>query len=365
MVGQFAISQLLIIGTLIVTNQLRYSQQADMGFRQDAIVILPVPDNQKSKLSALGAEFSELSGVENATFFDTPPASETVGSTSISFDSRPEAEDFSIAIKSADHQYVPTFKIPILAGRNLNPSDTIREYLLNETAVKALRLASMDDVLGKPATINGRRGTVVGVMKDFHFRSFRAAIEPLCLTTRSENYGSCGINVNLANLGPTLAGLEKVWTSLYPSSIFTYRFMDEEIGRFYKLDNMLLRLIQAFAGIAIFVGCLGLYGLVSFMAAQKTKEIGVRKVLGASTPSILWLFGKEFIRLLVMAFVLAAPLSWWVMEDWLNKFVYRVEPGAGIFILAIVITLFVALLTVGFQSIKASLANPIKALRTE
>ncbi|WP_373331090.1 ABC transporter permease [Salmonirosea aquatica] len=364
-VGQFAISQLLIIGTLIITTQLRYSQQADMGFQKDAIVILPVPDNQKSKLSALGAEFSELSGVENATFFDTPPASEAVGSTSIRFDSRPEAEDFSIAIKSADHQYVPTFKIPILAGRNLNPSDTIREYLLNETAVKALRLASLDDVLGKPATINGRPGTIVGVMKDFHFQSFRAAIEPLCLTTRSESYGSCGINVNLANLGPTLAGLEKVWTTLYPSSIFTYRFMDEEIGRFYKLDNMLLRLIQAFTGIAIFVGCLGLYGLVSFMAAQKTKEIGVRKVLGASNPSILWLFGKEFIRLLLIAFALAAPLAWWVMEGWLNKFVYRVEPGAGIFILAIVITLFVALLTVGFRSLKASRANPIKALRSE
>lgn len=364
-VGQFAISQLLIIGTLIVTNQLRYSQQADMGFQKNAMIILPVPDNKKSKINTLASQLSEMSGVEKVTFFDSPPASETVGSTNIRFDYRPKGEDFAISIKSADDQYVPTFNIPILAGRNLNPSDTIREYLLNESAVKALKLASMRDVIGKSATINGRPGTIVGVMKDFHFKSFRAAIEPLCVTTRSENYGSCGIKVNLTNLPPTLAGIEKAWTAKYPSSIFTYRFLDEEIERFYKLDNMLLRLIQTFAGIAIFVGCLGLYGLVSFMAAQKTKEIGVRKVLGASTSNILWLFGKEFLRLLLIAFVLSAPLAWWVMEDWLNNFVYRVELGADIFVLAILITFIVALITVGFRSVKASLANPIQTLRTE
>ncbi|GAB4031404.1 ABC transporter permease [Spirosoma gilvum] len=364
-VTQFAISQLLIIGTLIVTSQLRYSQQADMGFRKDATVILPVPDNNPAKISTLRAQLSELAGVENVTFFDTPPASEFLGSTGIRFDSRPKNETFNISIKAGDHQFVPTFKIPILAGRNLNPSDTVREFLLNESAVKALGLASNQAVIGKSATINGRLGTIVGVMKDFHFKSFRVAIEPLCLTTWSEVYKSCGIKVNLANLGTTLTGFEKSWTALYPASIYTYQFLDEEIDRLYKLDNMLLRLIQVFAGIAIFVGCLGLYGLVSFMAAQKTKEIGVRKVLGASTGNILWLFGKEFIRLLVAAFVLAAPLAWWAMNEWLATFVYRIEPGAGIFGLAMLVTLIVALLTVGFRSVKAALMNPVKTLRTE
>ncbi|MVM35731.1 FtsX-like permease family protein [Spirosoma sp. HMF4905] len=364
-VTQFAISQLLIIGTLIITNQLRYSQLADMGFRKDAIVILPIPDNQKSKINTLGAQLSELAGVENVTFFDSPPATEFLASTGIRFDSRPKNESFNISYKTGDYQFVPTFKIPILAGRNLNPSDTVREYLLNETAVKSLGLASLHDVIGKPATINGKLGTIVGVMKDFHFKSFRTAIEPLCLTTRSEIYNSCGIKVNPANLEVTLAGFEKAWTAMYPSSVYTYRFLDEEIDRLYKLDNMLLRLIQAFAAIAIFVSCLGLYGLVSFMATQKTKEIGVRKVLGASTSGILWLFGKEFSRLLLVAFMLAAPLAWWIMDRWLTNFVYRIELGAGIFILAILITFLVALLTVGFQSMKAALMNPIKTLRTE
>ncbi|GAB3703232.1 ABC transporter permease [Spirosoma flavus] len=364
-VTQFAISQLLIIGTLIVTNQLRYSQQADMGFQKDATVILPIADNKKATISTLAAQLSEIPDVTNVTFCDSPPTSEFLASTGIRFDSRPKNEDFSIGFKSADNQYIPTFKIPILAGRNLYPSDTVREFLLNEAAVKALGLASLQDVIGKSATINGRPGTIVGVMKDFHFKSFRVAIEPLCLTTWSDTYNSCAIKVNPANLETTLASFEKIWTTMYPSSIYTYRFLDEEIDRLYKLDNMLLRLIQAFAGIAIFVGCLGLYGLVSFMAAQKRKEIGVRKVLGASMSSILWLFGKEFSRLLLIAFIVAAPLAWWVMREWLNTFVYRIELGAGIFILAVLVTFVVALLTVGFRSVKAALTNPVKTLRTE
>lgn len=364
-VGQFAISQLLIIGTLVVTNQLRYSQQANMGFEKDAVVIVPVPDNQKSKINTLGDELNRIPGVDKLTFFDTPPASDAIGSTNIQFDSRPEAEKFSISIKAVDDQYVPMFKIPVLAGRNLYPSDTIREYLINETTVKSLGLKTLQDAIGQPVTINGNRGTVVGVVKDFHFRSLRATIEPLCLTTRSDVYSSCGLKINLANMAPTIARLKSEWAKIYPSSIFTYRFLDEDIERFYKLDMMLLRLIQAFAVVAIFVGCLGLYGLVSFMATQKTREIGVRKVLGATTSSILWLFGKEFAGLLLIAFLLAAPLAWWVMRGWLNNFAYHIEPGAGIFVLAVLATLLVALVTVGFRSLKASLANPVKSLRSE
>lgn len=364
-VGQFAISQLLIIGTLIITSQLRYSQQADMGFQKEAVVIVPVPDNQHSKIKTLDSELSRLPGIENITFFDTPPASDAIGSTNIKFDTRPEPEKFSISIKAADDQYVPMFKIPLIAGRNLFPSDTVREYLLNATAVKALGLKTPEDALGKPATINGRWGTIVGVVKDFHFRSLRMAIEPLCLTTHSGVYNSCGLKINLSNMATTIDRLQAQWTKTYPSSIFTYRFMDQDIERFYKLDNMLLRLIQAFAAVAIFVGCLGLYGLVSFMANQKTKEIGVRKVLGANTSDILWLFGKEFIRLLLIAFLMAAPLAWWLMSNWLNDFAYHIVPGSGIFVLALMTTFSVALITVAIRSIRASMINPIKTLRTE
>ncbi|OIN60018.1 hypothetical protein BLX24_08885 [Arsenicibacter rosenii] len=364
-VTQFAISQLLIIGTLIITSQLRYSQQANMGFRKDAVVILPLPDNKPATISTLANQLSGLPGAGQVSFFDSPPATESIGSTVIRFDSRPENERWNISVKSADHRYLSTFSIPVLAGRNLNPSDTVREFLLNETAVKALGLTSAQDAIGKPAFVDNHQGTIVGVMKDFHFKSFRTVIEPLCISTRSEAYNSCGISLNPHTMASTLTDIEAIWKAQYPSAVFTYRFMDEDIERFYKLDNMLLRLIQLFAGIAIFVGCLGLYGLVSFMAAQKTREIGVRKVLGATTGQILWLFGKEFARLLLLAFVVAAPLAWWAMNKWLTNFVYRIEPGIGTFALAMLITILVALLTVSFRSLKAALMNPVRSLRSE
>lgn len=364
-VTQFAISQLLIIGTIVIANQMRYTQQADMGFEKDAIVMLPVPENEKSKINTLGAQLSQIAGVEKVTFCNAAPASEITPSTSLHFDSRTEGEKFGISLKAGDHNYVPTFGLQILEGRNLQSSDTIREFLLNETAVEKLGVPSNQEVIGKTATINGKKGTIVGVVKDFHNKSFHEAIDPLYITTLSTNYGHCAVKINLATLRPTLTALEKAWSEVYPDYVYEYDFLDDRIAQFYKVDNMMLQLIQTFAGIAIIIGCLGLYGLVSFMAAQKTKEVGVRKVLGASIENILWLFGKEFTFLLFIAFVIAAPLSWWVMRNWLENFTYRVEIGASVFVLAIVVTLVVAVLAVGYKSVKAALMNPAKSLQSE
>ncbi|GAB4052915.1 ABC transporter permease [Spirosoma litoris] len=365
-VTQFAISQTLIIGTIVIMSQMRYTSQSDMGFNKDAIVMLPVPGHLPAEVSTFGTRLSQITGVKSFAFCNVAPASpDSNFDTGIQYDSRTEPEKFTIYYKAGDPNYVATFGLKLVAGRNLYPSDTTREYLLNETAVKKLGLRNPQQVLGKTATINGVKGTIVGVLKDFHNKSFRRSIDPVCLTTRVANYENCAVKIGTGNLPATLSAIEKIWNEMYSADVYSYEFLDKQIARFYETDSLILQLIEIFSGIAIFISCLGLYGLISFMATQKTKEIGVRKTLGASSGHIMWLFGKEFTQLLILAFIIAAPVGWWVMSRYLSDFQYRIELGADIFLLALVLTLMIAILTVGYRSAKAALMNPVKSLRSE
>jgi len=360
---QFGISQMLIIATLVIAGQMRYSGQADVGFDKDAIVMLQVPDN--ARMTTLQSELTRLPGVTGISFCGDAPMSKVTPTTKMQFGSRTESEEFSIAFKAGDEHYVSTFGLDIVAGRNVQPSDTIREFLLNETAVRKLDAGTNQDVIGQTAIINGRKGTVVGVVKDFHNKSFHQAIDPLYISTLRENYNSCAVKINMAAMGPTLPSLEKVWTQIYPDHYYKYDFLDDRMARLYKQDRVVLQAIEAFAVIAIIIVSLGLYGMVSFMAAEKTKEVGVRKVLGANISSILWLFGHEFTRLLVVAFIITAPFAWLAMDRWLAGFAYRIAIGVGTFISAILISLAITLLTVGYMSLKTALMNPVKSLRSE
>jgi len=364
-VTQFAISQLLIIGTLVVANQMRYAAQADMGFTKDAVVMLPLPVNQVAKRNALLAQLEQVPGVDKVTFCNSAPASDFIPNTGIRFDTRTENEKFLISFKAGDHAYTSTFGLQLVEGRDLYPSDTAREFLINETAVRNLGVASNAEVIGRSAEMNGQRATIVGVVKDFHNKSLHEAIDPIYITNKAEDYIFCAVKINVANLRPVLQATQNAWKNTFPDHVYTYDFLDEKIARFYEQDNIFLSLIQVFAGISVLIGCLGLYGLVSFMASRKIKEVGVRKVFGASMQNILWIFGREFMQLLLVAFAVAAPLAWLMMNHWLENFTYRVDIGAGIFVLAIVITIGIAVLTVGYRALNAALANPVKSLRDE
>lgn len=363
---QFSISQALIIGAIIVVSQLHYSKNTDMGFNRNAVVMLPLPQNDVAKLGTLRNRIDGIPGVEKSSFCLSAPASEMNNTTDVRFDTRTEAEHWGINTKDADADYLSTFGIKLVAGRNFYPSDTTREFLVNETFVHKLNLQPRD-VIGKTLTINGKHvhAPIVGVVKDFYNQSFHSEISPLCIMANHNQYQAIGVKLNIHNAGTALPAIEKIWNDTFPNDLYSYKFMDDKIAEFYEIDNILLTLVEAFAGIAVFIGCLGLYGLVSFMAVRKTKEIGVRKVLGASIQQILWLFGKEFARLLLIAFVIAAPLAWWAMHSYLQDFKYQIPIGPAIFLTSIAATFFIATITVGYRATVSALTNPVKSLRSE
>ena len=366
-VTQFTISLVLIIGMIVITQQMQYAKKSDLGFNKEAIVMMPMGfDSVSNAQKTLRDELAAIPGVQSVSQCYAAPSSDEAWNTSIRFDTRTEEELFRSSIKAADDQYLKTFDLQLVAGRNIFPSDTVREFLINETLVKKLGLKSPGEALGKKIFFNGgMSGTIAGVVKDFHDGSFHSDINSVCITSFASNYSSYAVRINTKNIKSILPALEKKWSSIHPDKIYEYQFLDEKIAGFYETEETMLKLISAFSFIAIFIGCLGLYGLVSFMAAQKTKEIGIRKVLGSSVAEILWIFGKEFGRLILIAFIVAAPVAWWLMNSWLQDFKYRVHIGVWAFALAIGIIIVIAAATVVYQSIKAALANPVKSLRTE
>ncbi|MEZ4900885.1 MAG: FtsX-like permease family protein [Spirosomataceae bacterium] len=364
-ITQFAISQVLIIGMIVIAKQINYSKQSDLGFDREAIVLLPQPSSlQVAK--TLKNQLLQIAGVENVALCFAAPASGSSWNTTPRYNNNIEEEVFRVSVKAGDEDYLKTFGLKLLAGRNLFPADTVKEFLVNETFAKKLNLASPLELLGKNLKINGNMsGPIVGIIKDFHDQSFHQDISPVCVFTSPDLYSTYGVKINLGNVATTMAAIEKTWGKMNPDQVYHYEFLDDHIALFYETEALMLKLIQAFSLIAIFIGCLGLYGLVSFMASQKTKEIGIRKVLGSTVGQILWIFGKEFVRLISVAFILAAPIAWWLMNTWLQDFKFPIEIDAWVFGLTILITLAVATLTIVHQSLKAALVNPVKSLKSE
>lgn len=364
-VTQFTISQILIIGTIVIASQMHFSKSSDLGFNKEAILMVPVPVRDKVKMNTFRNRLPAITGIEKMSYCYQAPAADNNNLTGIIYENKPEQETWSVNTKQADDQYLTTFGLKLLAGRNLYPSDTTNEFLVNKTFVNKLGLLTPTEAIGKKITINRTSGLIVGVVNDFYNNSFREAVSAICIMPDYNRYQFAAIKISMQNARQVVAAIEKIWNETYPEYVFSSSFLDDRINAFYELDHTMLQLIEAFAGIAIFIGCLGLYGLVSFMAVKKTKEIGVRKVLGASTRSIIWIFGKEFSRVLVIAFLIAAPVAWYTMQLYLQEFTYRTPFHAGIFLAAFGATFLVAAITISYQTISASFANPVDSLRNE
>jgi ABC-type antimicrobial peptide transport system permease subunit len=364
-VAQLSISQVLLIGLLVISKQMNYIAQADLGFDEKAVVMIPV-GSKDAKLSTLKGQFLQTPGVEKVSLCFGAPASENSWGTSFKFDKRTEAEDFAVQFKGADADYVSTFGIDLVAGRNLEPSDTVSEFLVNETLAANLGVVP-DEMLGRHMSFNGEefQGHVVGVVSDFHDQPLRSRINPVFLTTSLKHYNTYAVKINMSQAANILPALEKLWSAAYPDMIYEYSFLDDETAKFYEVEQLMLTMIRVFSGIALLIGCMGLYGLVSFMSVRRTKEIGIRKVLGGTVAHILWLFGKEFYRLILFAFVIAAPVGWFFMSKWLELYEYHAGITAWTFIVELLVITSIVMVTVGYVTARAALANPAGALRSE
>ena len=295
-IAQFAISQVLIIGTIVAITQMNFIRSADLGFAKDAILI--IESNADSSAQARQKSFqynlSQLPGVAAASFSSDVPSSDNNSASNFSYDHRPD-ENFSLYMKFADENYFNTYGLTFRCGRPFTVSDTINEIVINETLVKKLGVEDPALVLGKVLRMGTDQWkTIVGVVKDFKTNSLKEDIKPLMIAQFRKYYSVAGIKLKAADLSKTQANVEATWNKTFPEYAYTTTYMDESLAEFYKQDEQLALLYKWFAGIAIFISCLGLYGLVSFMAVQKTKEVGIRKVLGASSANIVYLFSKEF-----------------------------------------------------------------------
>jgi putative ABC transport system permease protein len=365
---QFAIAHVLIIATLVVVGQTDYFHTASMGFTKAAILNVPVPGDSisRTKLQFLRNEFLKNPGIQDVAFSYNSPADNDTWNSDFRFDHATKSTNFSATLKWAEPDYFKVYNLEFVAGRSYAASDTVTGYVVNETLLKKLGVRDPNLAIGKEINLWGeRKANITGVVKDFNSTSLREPISPVLIGPWKDLYELASVRISPGKAKEVLDFIENTWNKTFPDYVYRYEFLDKKIDGFYRQENQLSSLYKLFAAIAIFISCLGLYGLVSFMAVQRLKEVGIRKVLGASVGNIIYLFSREFTILILVAFAIAAPVAWYFMHKWLQDFTYRIPLSATIFLVSIVGSLAIAWITVGYRSIKAAIINPVKSLRTE
>jgi putative ABC transport system permease protein len=368
---QFAISIILIICTAIVFNQMRYMQNKALGFDKEQIIVLPYVTALNDSYEAFRTELLANSSIKNIGRSSRIPTGRLLDAQGASMKRGDTLAPVSADIKnvSADENFIPTYGVNIVAGRGFSREfgrDT-SAFLINEASVSALGLKSNEDAIGKDFGYGGRKGKIIGVINNFHFESLHQKIVPLVLLIPKSpnNYGRISIKVAGAGATSALAHIEKTWKNFLPSTPYQYNFLDENFAQLYKAEERQKTLFTTFAFIAIFIACLGLFGLSAFAISQRVKEIGIRKVLGANVTTIVALLSKDFLKLVGLSAFIAFPVAWFAMKKWLQEFAYRIDMPWWVFIVAAIVAAVIALLTISFQAIKAAVANPVKSLRTE
>jgi ABC-type antimicrobial peptide transport system permease subunit len=364
-VMQFTISQVLIVGTLIVASQMDFFQNQDLGFNKDAVISIRVPVKEKQEV--LQQQLISVPGVREVSVNSGAPAYNSQWAP-FSAPALGYTKDNVTEIKFIDEKYIDMFQLTMLAGQKITkkaPTDTAQTVVVNETLMHDLGVQDPQKFVNQRINVNGRLATVIGVVKDFQSESKHKKRRACVLLYSPDRFFIASIKLKPKNMPATIAAIGKAWGTLFPDGVFKYEFVDEHIAAMYIQEQKVYAAFQLFSGIAILIGCLGLYGLIAFAASQRTKEVGIRKVLGAPLFSIVGLFTREFVALIGIAFLIAAPLGYYMMHKWLENFAYHIKIGPAIFLVAIVASLAIAAITTMHQTLKAALANPVKSLRSE
>jgi putative ABC transport system permease protein len=374
-VFQFAISIILIVGMGVVYNQLEYCRTKNLGLNKEHVVVLPMDQDMVQRYAGIKSQLLQHPHVVNVAASKRVPSGRLLDSSggSVPVDDSYEPLDFRIANVRVDHTFVDTYGLQMAAGRNFSvafPTDSTEAFILNETAVSKIGWPSPEAALGRPLQYGNRRGRIIGVVKDFNYESLHQPITPIVMYIAPSSFNSLSVKIRPdrpEDVAATLEFLKNKWQEYRPNFPFQYSFIDERYELLYQSEHRLGQIFGTFSVLAVFIACLGLFGLTSYTAEQRTKEIGIRKVLGASVSTIVVLLSKDFTRLVVVATLAAWPIAYYAMNRWLQEFAYRINihQQSATFLLAAALALAIALATVIFQAVKAALANPVKSLRYE
>ncbi|HEX8332680.1 MAG TPA: ABC transporter permease [Segetibacter sp.] len=371
---QFSLSVLLIISAIVVIRQVNYLHNKDLGFNKEQLMFFPMRGDVKKNYESFKNEIAESPGVSSVSVGYGFPG-DIFGDGLITVQERPSQAPVKATLMMVDEDYIKTLGLQLIAGRDFSKeikTDKDAAFIINETAAKDLGFASPEKAVGQ--TLNWptwakqdslKKAQVVGVVKDFHFKSLYDKVEPAILQIYPMAYSKVAVKVKTAGLENTLAHVKNTWSRFTSDFPIEYNFLDESYAKMYKADDKLRSLLTIFTAITIFVGCLGLFGLAAYAAERRRKEVGIRKVLGASVKGIVFHLSKDFIKLVFVALLIASPLAAYFMNEWLQDFPYRINISWWIFALAAIIAVVIAIITISFQAIKAAIANPVSSLRTE
>jgi putative ABC transport system permease protein len=364
-VTQFVVSIILLVGTAVVYRQLNFIKNKNLGFDKSNLLYMKMTGDIWNKQQALKAALLQNPNTNDFSIISDLPTALITGTIDVQWEGKDPKSQVVIPSMDVDENFVKVFQMKMVAGRSFSSSfkNDSSNYVINETAMHLMGM-NINNAIGKNISFGGTNGMIIGVIKDFNFKPLQYAIDPLVL--RLNKYGGCVVvRTKPGYTEASINALGKISKSLNPAYPFSYEFLDNDLNNLYKGEKQMGSIFNFFAILAIFISCLGLYGLSAFMAEQRTKEIGVRKVLGASIINIVYLLSGKFTRLIIIAIIIAVPVSWWAINNWLQSFAYHISINWIIFLIACITALLIALLTVSYESIKAAIANPVKSLRTE